>query len=950
MSILLEAAPFFVLCEGTWCVIRPNSMSMPLLKTKLDIPPTRAKLLSRPRLIERLKECSGHKLTVICAPAGYGKTTALSQWAAGCNHPIAWFSLDPSDNDPTHFWTYFISALRSRVGGTGQASLRMLRSSAQPPIETVLTVLINDISSWQEECLLVIDDYHLITNKEIHDAFAFLLEHLPQRIHLILSTRIGPDLPLSRLRVRGELHELRSSDFRFSPSETEDFLKIEMGLDLSSEQLATLDERTEGWIAGLQLAAISLKGRSDPSEFIESFDGTQEYILRYLVEEVLQQQPKEVQSFLLNSSILDRMSGSLCAYITGWDESPAMLETLYAANLFVFPLDTERNWYRYHRLFQEALQNRLRRIRPRLIPELHIRASRWYEDSGYMSDAIHHAFMGEDFERAATLIERHCMPTFHRGETTTVLNWLDRLPEAMIRTRPMICVAQAYVALMDPSAGPSHVVEQRLGDAERVVLARLKEEGAHYGEIDRSCCDQVIGYIASMRAHLARDRGAPPESIIELSSRALENVRGEDHISRGLLLMNLAMAYRALGDIDAASSALEETRRIGERCDLPLSAVYSAYLLAQIARLQGRLDSSIEICKDALGTYDSNQGASGQPLPVIGALHVCLGTILVERDEQSEADRLLKRGVELLKIMRDLDALLNGYAARVRLATAQGWPFSDVVGLIEEMESLGTEPEAFGAALRIRLLTEPAHLSRDSLSAAALLAQKHRLDLRSSNHIPGIDHISQRRSALDFALVRLFIAQRRFSPGAQGQLDLGHILSFLDLKLKEAEECDLLTRIVETKILMALARQARGEPEGALQEIAGALSHSEPVGFVRLFVDEGAPMAQLLRTAIARGLHQDYAARLWERIRKEGKERHPNRSEDPGQGSLVEPISVRELQVLRLLAAGLSNREIAEELSLAVGTVKKHIYNIYGKLSVAKRTQAVAKARSLSLL
>jgi LuxR family maltose regulon positive regulatory protein len=924
-------------------------MVRPLLKTKLDPPPARSKLLPRPRLIEGLDGTLRHRLTLVCAPAGYGKTTALRQWAEHSDYRIAWFSLDPSDNDPTLFWTYFVSALRNLDKAVGQASLRMLRSSLQPSVETFLTVLINDLSSLKKQCILVVDDYHFIKNEAIHRGVTFLLEHLPEGIHLILLSRVQPCIFLSRLRLQGQLHELTASDLRFSRSEAEDFLNMQMGLTLSREQVATLDERTEGWIAGLKLAAISLKDREDTSAFIESFDGSQEYILRYLVEEVLNRHPPDLQAFLLKTSVLDRMSGPLCECVTGMEESPALLETLDEANLFVFPLDADHEWYRYHRLFQEALQNRLRRTCAQGIPVLHGRASRWYEEHRYPSDAIHHAFLQEDFERAALLIEQHCLPTFYRGETTTILNWLERLPEEMIRTRPLISVVQVYATFFDQPAGAHQILEQRLGDAERVILTGMKR-GGEEGESNRGNHNELLGYLTAMRAHLARDRGEPPTNIVALSQRALDNVREDDDISRSLLLMNLAMAHRALGEVKEASSALEEARRLGDRSDLPLSTVYSAYLLAQIARLEGRLTDAVEICREGLRPYHSQRPFSGQPLPVVGALYVCLGAVQVERDERVEAERNLTRGIKLLRIMKDLDALLNGYATQVRLEMAEGKEFAEVTARIEEMERLGPEAHSLGTALRIRLLVDQAESNENCLSAAALLAQKQGLVLRPEESLPGIDHICQRRDALDFALVRLFIAQRRIYPCAPGQIDLDPVLSFLDRKLKEAEERNLITRMVEVRILKALTRQVRGDQDQALRDLGHALSLARAEGFVRLFLDEGETMGSLLRTAIARGIEQTYASDLWRSLQQNRGKRLSGPCGAAKGVPPVEPMSSRELQVLRLLAAGLSNREIAGELSLALGTVKKHVYNIYGKLSVTKRTQAAARARELSLL
>lgn len=914
----------------------------PLLKTKIEIPVTRSKLVSRSHLLEKIQECVRSKLTLVCAPAGYGKTTCLRQWARKCKYGVAWFSIDPSDNDPTHFWTYFITALKTLGNPFGQNALNMLHSSRQPHLETVLTVYLNEIIKLENQVVIILDDYHHITNPSIHSSITYFLEHLSQNLKLIISSRSSPEIQVSRLRAQGQLSEIRSSDLRFTPAETALFLNDFMGLGLPAEYVAKLEDRTEGWITGLQLAALTLQGHEDIQEFIDSFSGSHHYIAHYLVEEIFNKQFETVKSFLLQTSILDRLYGPLCDFITGRNDSATIIELLENDNLFIFPLDDERLWYRYHGFFHEILLNRLKRSLPDKISELHHHASLWFEHNGYPNDAIQHAIEGSDYDRAADLIEKHVLDTFNRGETKTVMNWLNTLPENLIRSRPGICVAHAYAIFFNPTVGSNEIIEKRLHDAERIIHSSSDR-------YEQSYIKYISGYIAGIRAHLARERGDSPQKIIDLSRKALKNIRENDPISCATITMNLAMAYRAIGDAPAAISALEESVQISEGYRLALSAVYSTYLLAQIAYIQGHLQESALICREAQRQYERNHVSSTQLLPVFGALDLCLGMVLLEKNSLDAAEKTLLKGFEHLKIMRDLDSLLAVYAALVRLRIAQNADFFQVMNLIDEMEQLGREAIQFGTALRISLLLSRAKKRPDHQSAAALLAQRHGLNLQGDDQPPGIDHIGQRHHEVQLAFVRLLISQRSIFPKAKGQPELDTVLLFLEKRLNLAEKRGLTTWIIQLLILKALARQARSEMNEALSNLEQAFYLARPEGFIRIFADEGEPMADLLRKAISWGIHHEYASLLLDATNI-GLKDNKKHDQQEAPSSLFEPISERELQILRLVAAGLSNREIADELFLAEGTVKAHIHNIYGKLNVNKRTQAVSRARELSLL
>ena len=493
-------------------------MPTPLLATKLYIPPLRPNVVSRPRLLERLNEGLHRKLTLISAPAGFGKTTLLSAWVEGIDRQVAWLSLDEGDSDPARFLTYLVAALQTIAPNIGEGVMRVLQSPQPPPIESILTALLNEITTIPDHFVLVLDDYHVLDAKPIDNALTFLLEHLPPQMHLVIATREDPQLPLARLRARDTLTELRVTDLRFTPSEAAGFLNQVMGLDLSAEDITALETRTEGWIAGLQLAAISMQGQKDTTSFITSFTGSHHFVLDYLVEEVLQQQPERVQNFLLRTSILDRLCGSLCdAVLLDPNASgQATLEYLERANLFIVPLDNERRWYRYHHLFADLLRQRLHQSTDSStgderdgVAELHRRASQWYEDNSLTIEAFHHAVAANDVERAERLVEGEGMPLQFRGPMISVLNWLESLPTTILDARPSLWVT--YASALTMTGQPISSVEEKLQAAE----AALQE-----AEQDDKTRD-LVGHIAAIRAMLAIPANQV-ETMIAQSRRALE--------------------------------------------------------------------------------------------------------------------------------------------------------------------------------------------------------------------------------------------------------------------------------------------------------------------------------------------------------------------------------------------------------------------------------------------
>jgi LuxR family maltose regulon positive regulatory protein len=936
-------------------------MAVPLIRTKIHVPSVRPELVSRLRLIERLNAGLEHRLTLISAPAGFGKTTLLSEWIQDRRtSPLhfAWVSLDEGDNDPARFWTYFIAALQAAQAEVGKDALSMLQSSQPPPIEAILTILINEIIDRPGAFVLVLDDYHLIEAQLIHNALSFFLDHLPPSVHLVIAGRADPPLPLARLRGRSQLTELREADLRFTPDEAAVFLNQVMHLRLAAEDVAALAARTEGWITGLHMAALSMQGREDIAGFIAAFTGSHRYILDYLVEEVLYRQPEEVQTFLLQTAILDRLTGPLCDAVTmarprdvhsgqaGRGNSQEMLERLDADNLFIMSLDEERRWYRYHHLFTDLLRNQLGRIQPDLLPTLHRRASDWYERNRLPAEAVGHALAAGDLERVARLVEGNALAMMDHGELTTLVKWLDALPGELVRSRPWLCVFYAWTLVY---TGQLDVVEVRLQDAERSLddltraeIPTLCQVNASPGKVRQD----IEGHIAAIRAYVAASREEIAQAI-EFAHQAIRLLPERDLMARSFAALVLGSGYRYSGDLVAASQALVEAVATSRPAGDSHLAILSSCNLAGQLIYQGQLYKAAAIFRELLQPVspalplsskgERGGGTSVRRLPFTGLASTGLATVLREWNDLESAERLAKEGLELSKQWEQAEILMHGY-----------------VELAQVLQAREHEDEALDAVRRARQIARgvaPLFVDTTAAVEARLwLAQGDVAAAARWVHESGVsvdDELSFRHGLLYTTLARVLIAQ-----GKQDEA-----LGLLARLLEVAEASGAIGYAIENLALQAIALQAQDEIDQALATLERALALAEPEGYVRTFADEGAPMAALLRKAAAWGLYPDYVDKLLAALESEikGERKTPSSSPSsaipgPGSSPLVEPLSEREIEVLRLIAAGMSNREIADELFLAIGTVKKHINNIFGKLSVRKRTQAVARARELGML
>ena len=855
-----------------------------ILATKLHVPAPRPKAVPRPRLIARLNEGLHHKLTLISAPAGFGKTTLVSEWIAGSRQPAAWLSLDEEDSDPTRFLAYLVAALRSVAANIGEGV------SGVPPTESILTALLNEIAAIPQPFIIVLDDYHLIDAKPVEDALAFLLEHLPPRMHLVIATREDPRLPLARLRARGQMAELRAADLRFTPAETTEFLNRMMGLGLAADDIAALETRTEGWIAGLQLAAISMRGHEDASGFIRSFSGSHGFVLDYLVEEVLDQQPENVQTFLLRTSILERLCGPLCdAVLPGSSASgQATLEYLEHANLFIVSLDNERRWYRYHHLFAELLRQRQQR-KAASTAELHSLASQWYEDNGLEIDAFHHAAAANDIERAERLIEGKGMPLYFRGAMAPVLQWLESLPAAVLDARPSLWVTYASSLMMSGKPGG---VERKLQAAE-AALRSAEPDGQ---------TRNLVGHIAAMRALVAASRNEA-ETMIAQSRRALEYLHPENLAVRTITSLTLGIAHQLQGDRAAAGRAFTEAMDIGQASGNMMITAAAATSLGQIQESENQLHPAAE-------TYRRLLQVVGDPAHMAACeAHHGLARIYYQWNDLDAAERHAQQCARLAQqIECDISVACEVLQARLRLARG------DPAGAAALLARAGETARASNfvnqlphiAAAQVHTL-----LHQGNPAAAAQVAQSHDIPMSQA---------------------RVMLA-RGDPAGALALLE--PIRGRMDAKCWHDERLKLM-------ILQALSLQAQGNTDEALRHLGDALALAQPGGFVRIFVDEGPRMASLLAEAATKGIMPDYTARLQTAFEAENPKSEV--ATDPNQ------LSRRELEVLRLVAQGLSNQEISERLFVSLSTVKGHNLRIFEKLQVKRRTEAIARARELGLL
>ncbi len=956
-----------------------------ILTTKLYIPPVRPNLVARPRLTARLNNAlqMGHKLTLLSTAPGFGKTALLSEWIyqkqnGDWDEPeterfsfplepsqVAWLSLDEDDNNPHRFLAYCMAALQSIQPGVGQATLAMLQSANLQfmTADMFVTTLINEVAPIAKPFVFVLDDYHIIKNQLIHDSLAFLLNNMPPQVHLVIAGRTAPPFSLARLRSRGQLTELGTVDLRFTPEEAAAFLNQAMGLNLSAEEISALESRTEGWIAGLQMAALAMQasvstpGFKDTTSFVKAFTGSHRHILDYLLEEVLQRQPEHIQDFLLKTSILNRLTGPLCDAVTGFTanleasstisgeadavKGQKMLAQLEQANLFMVPLDDERCWYRYHHLFADLLRHRLKQetspdAERSEMADLHRRASAWYEENGFPVEAMGHAMAAVDVERVIRLAKQKAATLLSRSELVTLLSWLDTLPRALERSRPRLLLIQAWAMLL---TGEFQAVETHLEEAEQ----ELKPDyvvSEQTSPVEKQA--DILGEIATLRGGVAYFERDMSRSIV-LCQEALKHLSPDNLFLRGIVLQCLGSAYSWCGDVTEATRAFDQASDISQRTGNRLVTLIAMWNLAQLQAEQGHLHQSAEVYRQTLDLVNQQPEADKKPLlPFVGRLYTGLATLMYQWNDLAQATKYATDGIKLGEQEQESSTLTGGYLILAHLKQAQG----DNDGTLETLQKARHFAQRYGGPryLFTQVATYQARvwLAQGNLSAVASWVHEQNLSLS-----PLPTPIPYLRETEYLVLVRLLLAQWQQQAGEpllSIDSPLATALNILEQILTSAQESRRTDRLIEVFVLRALTLQAQGKTKDALPALQDAFALAEPEGYIRLFVDEGPMMADLLRQANTKKIAPKYVPKLLAVFNQSGP------SPTPQSDMLLDPLSERELEILRLIATGMSNRELAEELVVTVGTAKWHLNNIYSKLAVRSRTQAVARARELGLL
>lgn len=903
-----------------------------LLRTKLFIPRPQKNLVSRPRLVDCLNEGLDKKLTLIAAPAGFGKTTLLSEWIPQSPRCVTWLSLDPEDNDPIRFWTYFISSLQSVSPQLGEQALILVQNHQTLPVNSILTTLLNEITAFSDRFIVVLDDYHVIESQLIHDALAFLIDHQPSNIHLIITTRIDPALPLTRLRARDQMTEIRANDLRFSTNEVMNFLSQVMKINLSREEATVLEKRTEGWIAGLQIAALSMQGHENMSGFIQSFSGSHRHILGYLADEVLNQQPKGTLNFLLQTSILGRLCGPLCDAVTRESEGQVILQELEHANLFIMRLDDQGRWYRYHHLFAEVLHARLQQTQPDLIQELHRRASTWYEESGNLAEAVTHALAAQDFDHASLLVEKTSRAMWQRGEVGTLQNWLAAMPSSIRRARPQLCLAQAWGAL---AAGQIALVETSVLEAEEIIGSKDEEDSRDL----RAQVDAIRSTLAVFRQDSAK--------AIELAQRSLDHLPEDDHFLRGLIAYSLGRAYLAQGDLSAANQKLKEAATFSLHAGDLSTASFALNALGAELQVQGRLREAAQCFRQVLHAIHNE----GRPLPVAASsgAYVWLGRILYEWNQLDEAAEYANQGITLSRPFNASAAIFIGNLVLTDVLLAR----NDIAGALNSLQNAET-------AVRSDAMLKVAVRMVEAVGAQLSLAQGNIADAsqwatmyQSKLNLPASGDWTdtrQFRPMFDYeclTLVRVRMAQGQWEEARRLLVQLQPIVASGARK----------SRLIAVLILRALLLQMEGSQAQSIATLEEVLTLAEPEGYIRIFLDEGESMRLLLidyqavlKNRLTEHVDPDLIRLLTYTDSLLASFSPASSMTNLANTDLPEPLSERELNVLRLIATGRSNQEIAEMLVIAVSTVKSHINNLYGKLGTNRRTEAIAIAREKGLL
>ncbi|MCU0485406.1 MAG: LuxR C-terminal-related transcriptional regulator [Anaerolineales bacterium] len=906
-------------------------MSDSLLSTKIHIPPLHGNMVNRENLVGRLNEGIARdcRLTLISAPAGYGKSTLLSEWQSQANFPVAWLSLEREENTPERFWSYLVAALHTvpQIQQTNRddAIFRALRTSQSGSMEPLLTELVNQLSALEERVALVLDDLHVLSESQLHQDLIYLIEHLPcatRGLHLVAASRMDPPWPLARWRARAELNELRAADLRFTSAETGQFFDQTLQHKLSLQEIATLQERTEGWIAGLQMAAISMQGRlkaqglEGVSHFIETFSGSHRFILDYLVDEVINQQSAETRTFLYDTSILDQLTAPLCDALIDRPGSQAVLDQLERANLFLSPLDEERRWYRYHHLFAELLRKQSKQIGSNEhIACLHQRASAWYAENNLPAEAVYHALNAGDVTRANQILARNVLAMVENMGVLDVLRHFEDLPAHQISSNPWLCVAYAWVkAYADPCANMNDILQQAEHGLEGI------EENAEKKHLS--------SHLSAIRAYLAWMRGDAAQAL-EFTQHALENLPAQDWTAHTHLLNIEGLARQHQGDLSGATQAFQSAIAAGEKIGRIHETLHTYTNLAFAHLLQGHLQNAFSLCQAALAMAEKSS-QSGKRMPVLAYAHATQSIILLEWNSLDAAVASARQGVALAEQWRQADAL---HFALNCLSQALG-----AAGALEEAFAVNQQ------ALQLAKDISPWYTQISTANEIGLFLAKGDTPA-AARKVAELEPGLGGSQSKDLLLVEfsLLYAQKRY-------LDVINTLAGALGDLKQEGWNHFWLKIL---VIQALALQALNRQEDALDVLEQCLAAAEPGGYVRIFVERDVPMARLLKIARSRGAYPEYTSKLLDAFQLPEDSFKPEKPAPPvtraAGVNLVEPLSQRELEVLRYLNSPQDIPEIAREMRLAPSTLRTHVRNIYLKLDVHGRLEALQKARDLGL-
>jgi LuxR family maltose regulon positive regulatory protein len=896
-------------------------MAETILKTKLHIPTSRAEVVTRPDLQSRLENVTLPGFTLVSAPAGFGKTTLLSTWSETASRPVAWVSLDESDNDPVQFLTYLSAALMTVHPEVGDDAIAALESPQPPAIDALLALIINDIADFDGPLTLVLDDYHLITSETVHQAVSLAIERLPANMHLVVATRLDPPFPLGRLRASGRMTEFRARDLRFSLEETCTFLRDMMDLELTETELERLDARTEGWVAGVQMAALSMQGKQDFTAFMDGFEGSNRYILDYLVEEVLEQQPRELQQFLMQTSILRKMNGELCDYLTGEKGGRETLHRLEDANLFLIALDDKREWYRYHHLFSGLLSHRLSKDSPDLVRESHIRASSWNENHGYLLEAMHHAQASGDVRLIIDLLEANALDLIYRGANQTLSRWLGELPRDEVASRPQLSLAQAWAAVFN---GDMKATERFLDQAQS-ALALQKSPG----KLARS---ETEGQIESIHAYLAWFR-ADVSCAREHSVKALQLLPQKESFTRAWVMQVYGAMLRSTGRLEESSTPLLEAVQMSRRLGSLHLMLDTVWELTVLEYLQGKLHSVNKRCDETFAQLQGDRQYARRRLPALSYIHGRKAMTLLEWNEQPAALEHARKGADLAQRWGMVDAIVQCNSILARVLRAQG----DFEG---SLEALALAKQASGSISKWYVQMLEAHEAITYLATGSLPAVKQWIDRC------GIETHGDVEFPRDFeyrVLARLLLGYAALE-GSPPSRDL---LSLLEKLETMYERNGAVTPLLETLIMKAIVLDLQGEFEPGTQTIDRALNLGQPEGFIGTFLMFSNHLRRMLARQPESGVPSPYRSAILAAINPTA---YRPKAVSGSAPVLIEPLSDRELDVLRYLNSSLTSSEIADELYIAVSTVRSHIKSIYQKLGVHRRMEAVERAREFDLL